>query len=182
MRKRSYLDLTPAELLGRRFVVWGLGFLAIPPLLASCHVGDYLCRASWHQPISPLVTMWALFPWAISIAAVQAGGIGMAAFGALEIMARSSRRSIEADTNGFWLCAAGLGGLFVTGFVGYLVLDAARPSFFYSAADTSRELWYLSQGPFVALYCAGIVVSIGRLWRGKDRVSPARLENLGRIA
>jgi len=33
MSKRSYLDLTPTELLARQHVVWGLGLFAIPALL-----------------------------------------------------------------------------------------------------------------------------------------------------
>jgi hypothetical protein len=67
MTRRRYIDLTPKELLARRSIVWGLGFVAMPLLVTSCHSGNYLCQVSWRGYVSSLVTLWALFPWMRSL-------------------------------------------------------------------------------------------------------------------
>jgi hypothetical protein len=160
MPKRGFLDLTPAELLARRSLLWGLGFLAMPPLLTSCHFGNYLCAASWREEISPLVSMWSLFPWMASIAAVQIGGMGMATFGLLGIgFGRFATPWRPSSTFGFWLSVGGLSGLFVFGVLGYFALDAFEPSFFYIVGGT-RTFWIAAQTPFVALYLVGAAVSL----------------------
>src|SRR5262249_15583274 len=83
MRKRGYLDLTPTELLARRYVVWGVGLFAVPSLLTSCHTLNYLCQARWDGGALSLVTLWAPFPWMLPIALVMFGGLGMCMLGAV---------------------------------------------------------------------------------------------------
>ena len=87
MSRCNYIDLTPKELLARRYIVWGLGFLFLPSLLTSCHFGDYLCRASWRGGVSLFVTLVSVFPWMIPVAVAAAGGFGLTALGAVLLAA-----------------------------------------------------------------------------------------------
>jgi hypothetical protein len=85
--RRGYLDLTPAALLGRRYIVWGLSLAATTPLLTFCHVGNYLCQANWHGEISPLLALWPLFPWMLPIALAALGGLGTCLTGGVMLFA-----------------------------------------------------------------------------------------------
>jgi hypothetical protein len=84
MSNREFFDLTHRKLLAQRYVVWGLGLFAMPPLLISCHLAQFLCQASWDGDIvAPLIALWAVFPWLLPIALVMLGGVGMAALGGI---------------------------------------------------------------------------------------------------
>src|SRR5262245_46295015 len=86
MNSRDYLDLTPTELTARRYVAWGSCLRALPRLRTLCHVGHYLCQARWDGDVSPLIALWAVFPWMLPVALVALGGLGMAMLGGVLLL------------------------------------------------------------------------------------------------
>src|SRR5215472_9816646 len=53
----------------------------MPPLLTSCHLAQFLCRAGSHSGIAPLIALWGFFSWMLPVALVMLGGLAMAALG-----------------------------------------------------------------------------------------------------
>src|SRR5262245_48753113 len=148
MTARTYLDLKPMELLGRRYVLWGFSLSAAPPLLTSCHFGDYLCQARWDGDVSPVVSAWALFPWLVPIALSVLGGLGMAVLGGILLLSgrHATRCAIDpVPTAAFRICAGSLIAILLIGGLGYVAYDAISPGFYYAAAAAERKAWLISQ-------------------------------------
>lgn len=109
MGRRNYLDLTPTEMAARRYVVWGLGLFTMPPLLTSCHLAQFLCRASWHSGIAPFLALWGVFPWMLPVALVMLGGLAMAALGGVLLFRerrfrRRTRQEVCCDSTSLCSC------------------------------------------------------------------------------
>jgi hypothetical protein len=86
MRRRGYLDFTPAELRARRIVFFGLALLAMPPLLTLCHIHQFLCLATWDGTFASLVALAPLFPWMAGVALLMLVGFGMAVLGGILLL------------------------------------------------------------------------------------------------
>jgi hypothetical protein len=68
------------------------------------------------------ITLWWACPWTLSVAAVQAGGLGMVALGLTEMMAQRVAAPSDAaapNTTALILCIVGLLGVFAVGYPGY---------------------------------------------------------------
>jgi hypothetical protein len=83
MRKRGYLDLTPAELRARRVTFFGLALFVMPPLLTLCHVNQFLCQATWDSRLASLAALAPLFPWMLCIALLMIIGVGVSIVGGI---------------------------------------------------------------------------------------------------
>jgi hypothetical protein len=81
MRKRGYLDLTPAELRARRVAFSGLALFVMPPLLTLCHVNQFVCQATWGGSLASLVALAPLFPWMLYVALLMFIGVGVSIVG-----------------------------------------------------------------------------------------------------
>jgi hypothetical protein len=81
MRKRGYLDRTPAELRARRVAFSGLALIVMPPLLTLCHVHQFLCQATWDSSLASLVALAPLFPWMLGVALLMLIGIALSIVG-----------------------------------------------------------------------------------------------------
>jgi hypothetical protein len=81
MRKRGYLDLTPAELRARRTAFIGLALLAMPPLLTLCHLHQFLCQATWDGGFASVVALAPLFPWVPAVVLLMVAGLTVTVFG-----------------------------------------------------------------------------------------------------
>jgi len=161
MSKRSYLDLTPTELLARQHVVWGLGLFAIPALLTSCHTGHYLCVAHWDGSVSPLISLWALFPWTLPIALAMAGGLGMAGLGVILLI--SGKYVPGADplqTAAFRTCVGSLLAILVIGGFGYFICNAIHPGFLYAPNAGVKNAWLLPQALLLVVYLTGAALTL----------------------
>ena len=74
---------------GARFAKWGLGLFIFGVFLTFGIVAHYCVGARW--PTGELfmqnISLWWACPWTLSVAAVQAGGLGMVALGLTQMVA-----------------------------------------------------------------------------------------------
>jgi len=158
--------------IGARFASWGLRFFIFGVFLTFGIIGHYCSGARW--PTGELfmanMSLWWACPWTLSVAAVQAGGLGMVALGLTRmVVARvSAADGAENGSAALRLCAAGLLGVFAVGYPGYFVFDAIWPSFYYSPVAAGKNAWLLGQALFIAVYLAGLVIAFGGVRRALD--------------
>jgi len=162
--------------LGARFAKWGLGLFIFGVFLTFGVIAHYCVGARW--PTGELfmqnITLWWACPWTLSVAAVQAGGLGMVALGLTSMVAARSGAAADAGGSGaLWLCVIGLLGVFAVGYPGYFVFDAIWPGYYYSPVAAGKNAWLLGQALFIAIYFAGVIVMFNTVRRSLDRV-PAR--------
>jgi hypothetical protein len=145
--------------LGARFTKWGLGLFIFNVFLTFGIIAHYCAGARW--PTGELfmknITLWWACPWTLSVATVQAGGLGMLALGLAHVIA--TRVSPVApgvnSSTALRLCVIGLIGVFLVGYPGYFVFDAIWPSFFYSPIGAGKNAWLLCQAAFIGVYVVG---------------------------
>ena len=65
----------------------------------------------------------------------------------------------QRDLAALWLCAAGLIATFLTGYVGYIVINAIWPSFYYTPIKAGTNIWLIAQGLSTLLYLIGVVLT-----------------------
>lgn len=152
---------------GARFAKWGLGLFIFGVFLTFGIVAHYCIGARW--PTGELfmqnISLWWACPWTLSVAAVQAGGLGMVALGLTQMVAA---RITESDQHGenataLWLCIVGLLGVFAVGYPGYFVFDAIWPAFYYAPVAAGKNAWLLAQALFIAIYLAGMMMGFSRV-------------------
>ena len=118
------------------------------------------------------ITLWWACPWTLSVAAVQAGGLGMVALGLTQILAASiSHDGSTRDGTTLVLCIVGLLGVFAVGYPGYFVFDLVWPSFYYSPVVAGKNIWLLGQAFFIALYFTGMVLAFNDVRHALARVA-----------
>jgi hypothetical protein len=162
--------------IGARFAKWGLGLFIFGVFLTFGIVAHYCVGARW--PTGELfmqnITLWWACPWTLSVAAVQAGGLGMVSLGVTLMVA--ARSGAVADTEGsgaLWLCVMGLLGVFAIGYPGYFVFDAIWPGYYYSPVAVGKNAWLLGQALFIAIFFAGAVVMFAAVWRALKTIGEA---------
>lgn len=162
---------------GTRFVKWGLGLFIFGVFLTFGIIAHYCIGARWNNGVLFMqnITLWWACPWTLSVAAVQAGGLGMVALGLTQMVtARASQEVTKRDDKGaLWFCVIGLLGVFAVGYPGYFVFDAAWPSFYYSPVATGKNAWLIGQASFIGVYFAGAVLAFNAVRRALDTVLPA---------
>jgi hypothetical protein len=138
-------------------------------------IGHYCGGARW--PTGELfmrnISLWWACPWTLSVAAVQAGGLGMVALGLAHLTAArmvSGQPGDAPKSTAWWLCIASLVGVFFVGYPGYFAFDAVWPSFYYSPVATGKNAWLLSQGFFIAVYLVGALTMFNITRRFLDLV------------
>jgi hypothetical protein len=150
---------------GLRFARWGIGLFLFGVFLSFGVIAHYCVGARW--PTGELfmqnITLWWACPWTLSVAAVQAGGLGMVAIGlTMAVMGRASL-PLRASGLPLILCAVGLLGVFGVGYAGYFVFDAIWPSFYYSPISKGKNIWLIGQALFILLYFIGILMAFRAL-------------------
>ena len=129
-------------IIGARFAKWGLGLFVFGVFLTFGIIAHYCAGARWPngQLFMQNISLWWACPWTLSVAAVQAGGLGMVALGLTQMLAASiSRDHSEQGGAALALCIAGLLGVFAVGYPGYFVFDAIWPSFYYSPVAVGKN-------------------------------------------
>lgn len=161
---------------GARFARWGLGLFIFGVFLTFGVVAHYCVGARW--PTGELfmqnITLWWACPWTLSVAAVQAGGLGMVALGLTQMLAArvSQTEVLPGATNvSLSLCIAGLLGVFAIGYPGYFVFDAIWAGYYYSPIAMGKNAWLLGQAFFIAVYFVGMLGAFFAISRSLERVS-----------
>jgi len=163
---------------GARFAKWGLGLFVFGVFMTFGIIAHYCIGARW--PTGELfmqnITLWWACPWTLSVAAVQAGGLGMVALGLTRMVATRVSPNDPAggeSSAALHLCIVGLLGVFAVGYPGYFVLDAVWPSFYYSPVPVGKNAWLLTQAVFIAAYFAGAVMMFNQVRRALNTVPAA---------
>jgi hypothetical protein len=144
----------------------GLGLFAFGVFLTFGIIAHYCAGARW--PNGPLfmqnITLWWACSWTLSVAAVQAGGLGMVALGLKRMMAASiSRDDGEQGSLALGFCINGLLGVFAVGYAGYFAFDAIWPSYYYSPVAAGKNAWLLGQALFIAVYFSGLLMAFNEV-------------------
>ncbi|WP_104461516.1 hypothetical protein [Bradyrhizobium sp. AC87j1] len=166
---------------GSRFAKWGLGLFIFGVFLTFGIIGHYCAGARWPngQLFMQNITLWWACPWTLSVAAVQAGALGMVALGlTLMLAARVAPQDSMEHSAALWLCIVGLLGVFAVGYPGYFVFDAIWPSFYYSPVAAGKNAWLLAQAAFIAVYLAGAILAFSAARRALDAI-PAKPATAG---
>lgn len=162
---------------GARFAKWGLGLFMFGVFLSFGIIAHYCVGSRWPNGALFMqnITLWWACPWTLSVAAVQAGGLGMVALGVTSMISLGMSRS-HLHTSNFWalaLCITGLLGVFAVGYAGYFVFDAIWPSFYYSPVAVAKNAWLLGQALFIALYFLGSAMMTSVVWRALGAIETA---------
>ena len=156
--------------MGARFAKWGLGLFIFGVFLTFGISAHYYTGARWPtgDQFMKNITLWWACPWTLSVAAVQAGGLGMVTLGLTRLMAAGvspTERAGAENSLALRLCIIGLLGVFAVGYPGYFVFDAIWPSFYYAPIVTGKNAWLIGQAFFSAVYFAGAVVMFNAVRR-----------------
>jgi hypothetical protein len=155
--------------LGAQFAKWGLGLFIFGVFLTFGIVAHYCAGSRWPNGALFMqnITLWWACPWTLSVASVQAGGLGMVALGLSRLVAGrvspSNSASPESST-ALRLCIVGLLGVFAVGYPGYFVFDAIWPSFYYSPIPVGKNAW------LIAVYFTGAVIMFNAVRRALNAI------------
>src|SRR5262245_5790837 len=157
----------------------GLGLFIFGVFLTFGIIGHYCGGARWPtgEQFLKNITLWYACPWTLSVASVQAGGLGMVALGLAQLTAARFVPGVKGSQDSalaLWLCVIGLLGVFAVGYPGYFLFDAIWPSFYYSPVAVGKNAWLLAQAFFIAVYFAGTTVMFNTVRRALDAI-PATL-------
>ena len=163
--------------IGARFAKWGLGLFIFGVFLTFGIIGHYCAGVRW--PTGELfkqnISLWWACPWTLSVAVVQAGGLGMVALGLTRMLAaRFAPHEAAESATALRLCIAGLLGVFAVAYPGYFVFDAIWPSYYYAPIATGKNAWLLGQAFFIAVYFAGAILAFNTARRALDAIPAAR--------
>src|SRR6476659_10205415 len=106
---------------GARFAKWGLGLFIFGVFLTFGIIAHYCAGSRWPngELFMQNISLWWACPWTLSVAAVQAGGLGMLALGLTRMLAaRVAEPNGAESSTALWLCVTGLLGVFAIGYPG----------------------------------------------------------------
>ena len=160
---------------GARFAKWGLGLFIFGVFLTFGIIAHYCSGARWPNGALFMqnISLWWACPWTLSVAAVQAGGLGMVALGLTRLLAGRLSANDPSAANSpaaLAMCIVGLLGVFAVGYPGYFVFDAIWPSFYYSPIAVGKNSWLLGQAFFIAVYLAGALLMFNTVRRALNAI------------
>jgi hypothetical protein len=159
---RQRPKVSDVTMLGAKFIRWGLGLFIFGLIIGYGPLAHYLHGAleQTGEAFLKNVTLWFGCPWTLSVYTVQVGALSMVAIGAVYWLLPVDHLDSEArDRAALLLCVAGLIGVFLTGYVGYFVVNAIWPSFYYTPVPIGKNVWLIAQGLSLTLYLIGVVLA-----------------------
>jgi len=114
------------------------------------------------------VTLWYACPWTLSTAVVLGGALGMMAIGAIYAILGKQTQAPQVEgmeKAALPLCTIALIAIFLTGYVGYFVVDAWWPTFYYAPLTDGKNVWLYMQLACMALYAVGVCIAFNGLRR-----------------
>ena len=163
--------------MGARFAKWGLGLFIFGVFLTFGVIAHYCAGARWPtgEVFMQNISLWWACPWTLSVAAVQAGGLGMVAVGLTRMVAARVMSEPEHQHSlGLTLWIVGLIGVFAIGYPGYFVFDAIWPSFYYSPVAAGKNAWLLWQAAFIAIYFVGFILAFNDVRHALSQIPATR--------
>jgi len=119
--ERKNPKINEVSLLGVAFIRWGLGLFIFGLIIGYSPLVHYL-----HGVLERMgeTTLQNAALWLASPYAVQIGALGMVAIGAVYGLLPADKLEAESrDYTALWLCVTGLAAIFVTGYLGYFILN-----------------------------------------------------------
>jgi hypothetical protein len=123
-----------------------LGFLMSVGMVLHYVVG---AQYSTGHDFMSNITLWFACPWTLSTAVVLGGAFCMVAIGAVHTALARFPGAAEVGPGtsvARWFCAASLVAIFLTGYVGYFVVDAFWPRFYYEPVTQRKNVWLRIHG------------------------------------
>jgi hypothetical protein len=114
------------------------------------------------------VTLWYACPWTLSTAVVLGGALGMMAVGALYAILGQQAQALHVEgieKAAVPLCTIALIAMFLAGYVGYFVVDARWPIFYYTPLTAGKNVWLSLQLACMVLYAVGVCLALNGLRR-----------------
>lgn len=154
---------------GVKFMKWGIGFFVLGLFLSFGIFIYYLMGSRWNVAPQFLnnITLWFGSPLSLSTSYVLLGGLGMAAIGGVHLWLSSMCQESKTTTYDthythhkhgiLGLCIFGLFALILTGYIGYFIIDAIWPGFYYAPYYAGKNLWLVLQGLSLFCYFIGII-------------------------
>jgi hypothetical protein len=155
---RKPTRINEVTLLGVAFLRWGLGLFIFGLVVGYIPLVHYLHGALVEMGQGPLpnAALWLAIPNAIQI-----GGLGMAVIGAVFGLLPANKLEAESrDYTALWLCVTGLSAIFMTGYVGYFVLNLIWRSYYNRPPSPGEEnVVLIGVGLSAALYLIGALIA-----------------------
>jgi hypothetical protein len=159
--------------LGVRFIEWGLGLGIFGLLLGFGVIAHYLHGAQHPtgEEFLKNIGLWFACPWTLSVYTIQLGSLGMVVYGLLFLVLGKASPGAEVGSAGagLWLCVVSLLAIFSTGYVGYFVVDAIWPEFYYKPVEEGKHVWLLAQLACILGYFIGSILvwsAVRKMLRG----------------
>jgi len=155
---------------GGRFMRAGFWLLQLGFLMSFGMVLHYVVGAQYPtgEQFLKNVTLWYACPWTLSTAVVLGGALGMMAIGAIyAILGKQTQapRVEGMEKAALPLCTIALIAMFLTGYVGYFVVDAWWLTFYYAPLTDGKNVWLYMQLACMALYAVGVCIAFNGLRR-----------------
>jgi uncharacterized membrane protein len=150
------LGISEVTLLAATFIRWGLGLFILGLIMGYAPLVHYLQSAIEGNIGASLenLTLWLGCPHA-----VQIGGLGMIAIGAVYGLFPADKLEAETrDYTALWLCVGGLIAIAIIGYIGFFVLNAIWRSL--PSSQPAREtVWLFGLGLSAATYLIGVALA-----------------------
>jgi hypothetical protein len=155
---------------GGRFIRSGFWLLLLGLLMSFGMVLHYVVGAQYPtgEVFLQNVTLWYACPWTLSTAVVLGGALGMIAIGAIyAILGRFEHpvRVEGVEKLAVSICTFALFAMFLTGYVGYFVVDAIWPTFYYSPVPDGKNVWLFMQLACMVVYAVGVLIAFNGIRR-----------------
>lgn len=159
--------------LGGKFVRAGFWLALLGFVMSFGMVLHYVVGAQYDTGAQFLknVTLWYACPWTLSTAVVLGGAFGMIAIGAVYAVfgrVTAPQPAGSGEGIGLWLCTLGLIAIFLTGYVGYFVVDSVWSEFYYAPVTTGKNVWLFMQRGCMAVFALGVMLAFGGIRRSSQ--------------
>lgn len=163
---------------GYHFLQWGMWIFIAGIILGFGVLIHYLVGSTYNNTGDFLsnITLWFGSPLSLSVAYLQLGGLAMAVVGAVACClskhstltatgAVCSTKDEACHSHGgkngaLILCIIGLIALFITGYIGYFIIDKTWPGFYYTPIAAGKNLWLILQGLSILCFLVGIIMAV----------------------
>lgn len=156
--------------LGTRLVRAGIRLFIFGLVMSFGMIGHYLVGSRYPNGAAFLenIQVWFACPWTLSTAVVLLGSVGMIAIGTAYAALGHTAPTYNprsSEIAALHLCIWSLVLIFVTGYVGYFVVDAVAPGYYYIPIKSPKNVWLFAQLGCVIAYMIGVCLLSGGIKR-----------------